>query len=114
MTLVELQRRISEADPPAILDVRSAAEFASGHVPGAWHLPFQSVWRRGLTLPISPDDPLVVYCGHGPRAWIAGAQLRRLGFRAVTYLEGHWAGWRRAGLPVEQTSAIGFDSGRRR
>ena len=84
-----------------ILDVRSRDEFVRGHVPGAIHITFQSVGRNVTTIPSRPDERLVVYCGHGPRAWLAGIVLRRRGFRRVEYLEGHMTGWVRAGLPVE-------------
>ena len=96
-----LLAEIEAGTAPAILDVRSRMEFAHGHVPGARHIPFWTLPVRRSEIPVSPDDPLVVYCGHGPRAWFAGAVLRACGFRRVVYLEGHMSKWRRAGLPQE-------------
>ena len=102
MTASDLLARISAGTAPAILDVRSPAEFTDGHVPGARNIPFWKLLGRAPgTLP-SVDDPLVVYCGHGPRAWLAGAALRQRGFRRVEYLEGHMSEWRRAGLREEK------------
>jgi hydroxyacylglutathione hydrolase len=43
--------------------------------------------------------PLVLYCGHGPRAAIARGILRWRGISRVELLAGHWAAWRRAGRP---------------
>lgn len=86
-------------EAPFILDVRSRREFAQGHLPGAVHLPFWTVLWRARRLPIPRAGPVVVYCGHGPRAWLARWQLRLRGFRRVSSLAGHMAGWRRAGLP---------------
>jgi hypothetical protein len=34
------------------------------------------------------DREIVVYCGHGPRAWIAVMQLRRPGLRRIAFLRG--------------------------
>jgi rhodanese-related sulfurtransferase len=66
-------------------------------VPGARHLPFwQALWRRP-DLASGRGGPLVMYCGHGPRAWMAGVALRARGFGPVTYLDGHYARWRREG-----------------
>ena len=69
--------------------------------PGAVHVPF---WRVGAHLDRlrqrSSDGPVVVYCGHGPRAWWAAWRLRAAGFE-TELLEGHWSRWRRSGLPVE-------------
>jgi len=92
---------IESGRAPAILDVRSPAEFAEGHLCGAVNIPF---WRFLVSLPrvpAAPDDVLVVYCGHGPRARMAMAALRRRGYRRTAELEGHMAAWRAAGLPLE-------------
>ena len=90
---------IDAGAPPIILDVRSPREYALGHVPGAVNIPF---WRMAAAdIPASADHPVVVYCGHGPRAWIARGLLRRRGFRRVACLAGHMTDWRSAGFPEE-------------
>jgi rhodanese-related sulfurtransferase len=96
-----LATRIERGDAPLVLDVRSQAEFDQGHVPGAIHIPFWKVGNEGVDIPAAAGDPVVVYCGHGPRAWIAGAALRRRGLTRLAYLAGHMAGWRKAGLREE-------------
>ena len=89
-----LAERIAAGTAPTIVDVRSAAEFARGHVPGAIHIPF---WRAGSHLDRLPDknSDIVVYCGHGPRAAWAMRTLQRRGFTRVIELTGHWSGWLR-------------------
>ena len=101
MIASDLLARISTGTAPKVLDVRSRGEFTRGHVPGAMHVPFWKLLTRAPRISMSLDDPLVVYCEHGPRAWLAGAALRRRGFRRVVYLEGHMSQWRRAGLREE-------------
>jgi rhodanese-related sulfurtransferase len=96
-----LLEQITSGTAPTILDVRSRWEYKGGHVPGAIHLPFWTLEARVSEVPASHGDPIVVYCGYGPRAWMAGAVLRRHGFRSVKYLDGHMHGWRQAGLPEE-------------
>jgi rhodanese-related sulfurtransferase len=100
LTAHELREREMAGTRPPILDVRSRAEFLRGHVPGAVHAPVWSLVLRTRRLPISRHDPIVVYCGHGPRARVARALLRWHGFTRVACLAGHMAGWRAAGLPV--------------
>ena len=56
--------------------------------------------------------PVVVYCGHGPRAYIAGAALRRRGFRNIVYLAGHMKKWREMKLPLEVRNVRACFSGR--
>ena len=102
----DLLARIDAGNAPAILDVRSTKEFARGHVPGAIHIPFASVDQHVSEIPGSPRDPVVVYCGHGPRAWFAGRALRRHGFEQVMYLKGHMHGWRQAGLREETEGTV--------
>ncbi len=94
ITPAELQARIAAGDPPAILDVRSAREFAEGRVPGAVNVPFWAV-VAGAAVPSRPDRELVVYCGHGPRAYLAGAALKRRGYKRLAYLTGHITRWRK-------------------
>jgi rhodanese-related sulfurtransferase len=97
----DLLDRIDAGRSPVILDVRSQREFASGHVPSAVHFPFRRASDRTVAVPAAPDDEIVIYCGHGPRAWIAAAALRRRGFSRVTYLKGHMHGWKKRGLREE-------------
>jgi rhodanese-related sulfurtransferase len=98
----DLMALIAKRAAPMILDVRSREEFVRGHVPGAVHVSF---WRLLVGSPptsVPGGEPLVIYCGHGPRARVAKAGLWTRGFRNVMYLAGHMSGWRRAGLPQER------------
>jgi rhodanese-related sulfurtransferase len=94
--------RIDRGGASTILDVRTPAEFAGGHVPGAVNVPFTSVLAGTDDVRAQMSETVVVYCGHGPRAWLAGAALRRRGYTGITYLRGHMAAWRRAGLREER------------
>ena len=93
---------IQAEQPPIILDVRTAKEYHSGHVPGAIRVPFYSIKQHLDKLPEQRDTPVVVYCTHGLRAGIARFGLRRAGFENVVYLEGHMLEWRKAKLPIER------------
>ena len=101
MTPESLLRRIASGDGPAVVDVRSGWEYARGHVPGAQHVPFWRYFLPRAPLPPAGGEPVVVYCGHGPRARIAAVLLRARGVPA-SRLSGHMAGWRRAGGPEER------------
>jgi phage shock protein E len=96
-----LMQQIAAGTAPVIVDVRSAAEYGDGHVPGAIHLPFWQVGRSLPKLASMRELPIVLYCGHGPRAYIAGAALRRRGFSNVAYLTGHMKKWKDMNLPLE-------------
>jgi len=104
----DLRDRIAAGDPPVILDVRSGWEYRKGHVPGAVHMPFWATFSRAGQLTVPRDQPVVVYCEHGPRASVARYALQRAGFATVLHLRGHMAGWRKAGLPIMKPAA-GYD-----
>ncbi len=101
LTPSSLMEQINEGAPPLVIDVRSKREFDAGHVPGARHIPFWRMAATAQTLASHKDRSVVLYCGHGPRAYIAGAALRRAGFRDVKYLTGHMKQWRDLNFPLE-------------
>lgn len=62
----------------ALIDVRSADEFAGGHIPGAINLPLDQI--QSIDLPA--DTPLFVYCHSGMRAGSAVKWLEAHGYSA--------------------------------
>ena len=101
ITVTELLARIDAGEALNILDVRSEAEFEDGHVPGARNVPFQQVLSRPNDIPGTSDQELILYCGHGPRAYVAASALRHQGRERIVYMSGHWAAWTAKGLRVE-------------
>jgi MFS family permease len=99
-----LLEQIEAKTAPTIIDVRTSREFSQGHVPGAINIPFQWIGGHLEMIPGSRRDAVIVYCGDGPRAWMAGVMLRRTGFTDVRYLAGHFSRWAAAGLPQERLS----------
>ncbi|MCB9506655.1 MAG: rhodanese-like domain-containing protein [Myxococcales bacterium] len=68
-------------DGATLLDVRSPAEFSSGHVDGAKNIPVGDLARR---LPeLDRARPVVVYCRSGARSAAATRILRSAGFDKV-------------------------------
>ncbi|MCP4981119.1 MAG: rhodanese-like domain-containing protein, partial [Gammaproteobacteria bacterium] len=88
-------------NPPVILDTRSSFEYKSGHLPGAQHFPFWLSYMRADDLDLPKNQPIVVYCAHGPRAVFAKGALKKNGFSNVMLLKGHMSSWKKAKLPVE-------------
>jgi len=82
-----------------VIDVRSEAEFAQGHVPGALWVPLDDLESRLAEL--DPAQPIVAYC-RGPwcvLSFEAVARLRALGYDARR-LEDGYPEWRAAGMAV--------------
>lgn len=89
-------------DGPVVVDVRDAAEYAAGHVPGARHIPAAELERRLNELP--RDRPVVTYCSMrhrgNSRSERAAALLRANGYDASA-LDGGLPAWETAGGSVE-------------
>lgn len=98
----ELLQRIKAKTAPAIVDVRSAGEFNSGHIPGALNIPSWKILLHVGNLPKDKSTELVVTCEIGPRAQMAMALLTSFGYKNVSLLDGHMSRWRQALLPVEK------------
>ena len=90
----------SGADDIVVLDVRSAAAYEAGHVPGSHSLPWRDITRERLDA-LSPDALIVVYCAgpHCNGADKAALRIARLG-RRVKIMIGGWHGWQVEGLPL--------------
>jgi rhodanese-related sulfurtransferase len=84
-----------------VIDVRTPAEFASGHVPGAVSIPMDQLSQKHPVLSAHPSsEPLYLICHSGGRSARAADTLARDGFRAVNVLGGT-AAWRERGFDVE-------------
>lgn len=71
------------AEGALVVDVRSAAEFASGHYPGAVNHPVDNL-ATSLKKLGDKNRALVVHCASGARSARAAQVLRAAGFTDVT------------------------------
>ncbi|SDI99544.1 Glyoxylase, beta-lactamase superfamily II [Arthrobacter subterraneus] len=90
LPLVEAKEMV--AGSPAVLDVRQASEFSSGHVPGAHNIELGALLEDMGKV---PHGPVVVMCGHGERAMGAASILERAGRTDVRVLTGGADDWAR-------------------
>lgn len=99
----------AQAAGALLVDIRpQARRRAEGAIPGAqvvernvleWRLDPESPWR--LAELRGRDHQVVVFCSEGYTSSLAAASLHHLGLRRATDLEGGFAAWAAAGLPVE-------------
>ena len=83
-----------------LLDVRTAAEFASGHIEGALLADMKSQdFLKTATAMLEKNRPVAVYCRSGKRSAAAAAKLAAEGYR-VTNLRGGILAWTNLGLPT--------------
>ncbi|MFN8373679.1 MAG: rhodanese-like domain-containing protein [Anaerolineae bacterium] len=81
-----------------LLDVRTAEEFASGHIHGAVNISVDELQSRLSEVPT--DQPIVVYCRSGNRSAQASQILAQAGYSNI-YDMGGLNDWTAQGYPVE-------------
>lgn len=101
LTVLELQAWLQDANraAPMLLDVRSAAEFADGHLAGAVRAETLPTALRALRA-LPPQTEVVIYCSVGVRSSALAEALIAHGVQRVRNLEGSLFEWANAGLPV--------------
>jgi phage shock protein E len=100
ITAQELQQRRETGKAPVAIDVRTAEEFAAGHIPGAVHIPYDQIAER--IGDVEAPHGVALYCMAGPRARKGEKALLESGYTPVFHLEGGFSAWQAGGLPVEK------------
>ncbi|MET0396262.1 MAG: MBL fold metallo-hydrolase [Longimicrobiaceae bacterium] len=108
ITSAELAERMRDGSV-AVLDVRGAAEWEAGHLPGVENIPVGYLADRLDEVP--RDRPLVLQCQAGARSAIAAGVLQAKGFRDVVNLVGGYADWEAGGHLVERGAAEAVPAG---
>jgi rhodanese-related sulfurtransferase len=83
---VDMQQLIKSG--AVIVDVRTAQEFASGHVKGSINIPLNMLPEKMKQLP--KNKPIITCCASGMRSATAKNILQQQGFAEV-YNGGSWA-----------------------
>jgi rhodanese-related sulfurtransferase len=101
--------------PATLVDVRSPAEYRSGHPEGALLIPLEELTPASLAARSGrPDlgrgEPLFLTCQGGARAALAADRLAAAGYRDLAVIEGGAEAWQRSGLPMRRCgSAMPLD-----
>jgi phage shock protein E len=70
-----------------LLDVRTAEEYADGHIPGAVLVPYDELAAKFKEA--DKGRPIVVYCRTGRRSAIAADTLKDMGYTNVSDFGGY-------------------------
>lgn len=82
-----------EAGKAYIIDIRSAADFATGHIRGAVNLPETDVINHIKSLDATKYDKIVIVCYTGQTAGYYASLARILGYKNVFSLKWGMASW---------------------
>lgn len=81
-----------------VVDVRTPAEFAAGHLRSAKNMPLKEL--AGRLGELDKSHPVLVVCTSGVQSAKGAAQLNIAGFADVYSLEGGFTDWQSQGLPT--------------
>ena len=90
-----------------LLDVRNQAEFDSGHILDARHVPQDQLASSTETLKKYKDKVVIACCESGMRSGGAARVLQAQGFTKVVNLKGGLQAWRAENLPLVKPGAKG-------
>ena len=84
----------SLSSPYIILDVRTPAEFAQGHIPNAINIPNETIGTEEIPQLPNKKQVIFVYCRSGNRSKQAAEKLVQLGYTNVVEFGGiiDWPG----------------------
>ncbi|HAE22526.1 MAG TPA: rhodanese-like domain-containing protein [Spirochaetaceae bacterium] len=93
MSYAQLSSLLASPDSPVLLlDVRTAEEYAAGHIPGAVLAPYDAL--AATFTEADKNRPIVLYCRSGNRSGIAMRTLRSMGYANLSDFGGipNWKG----------------------
>jgi glyoxylase-like metal-dependent hydrolase (beta-lactamase superfamily II)/rhodanese-related sulfurtransferase len=108
LTLDQVRQLVAEG--AELVDARSIAAFAAGHIPGALSIPLRSAFATWLGWLVADDRPLVVVMDPDQDRYELVRQALKVGYeRLAGELAGGMAAWQAAGLPVARIPLVGLD-----
>ena len=90
-----------------VLDVRSQAEFDSGHILEAKHVPQDQLASSAEALKKYKDKVVIACCESGMRSGAAARVLQAQGYTKVVNLKGGLQSWRSENLPLVKPGTKG-------
>ena len=81
-----------EREEVQLVDVRTAEEFAEGHIPGAVNMDVNGVAFEAQIATLDTERPVALYCRSGRRSKVAAEKVVKAGFEVVE-LDGGILSW---------------------
>jgi rhodanese-related sulfurtransferase len=83
-----------------VLDVRTPAEFAEGHIADAKNMDFKGAEFEKSLGQLDKTKPYLVHCAGGHRSASSLDVFKKLGFKSIIHLDGGLSAWTKEGNPV--------------
>ena len=83
------KKEIIVDEKTTLIDVRTKAEYDSGHLESAINIPYTEIKQKIAGVVADKDRKIIVYCRSGRRSGLAEAALKELGYKNVTNAGGY-------------------------
>lgn len=88
---------LQQENKPQVLDVRTAKEFAGGHIMGASNIDFEKSDFEAKLAGLDRNLTYLVHCRSGNRSKKSLKAFEKLGFQTIIHLDGGIKAWKKAG-----------------
>lgn len=105
-TTAFLKNQFDKDLPTVIVDVRPADVAVKEHAKGAINIPLAELDKFKDKFPKDKSAPIVIYCASTEAMQKAFSIIRPWGYNNVSYLEGGWEAYKKAGLPVASNALV--------
>ena len=96
----KFEQKLQDSDIQ-LVDVRTPAEFADGHLPNAINVNVMDDNFDAEMAKLDKEKPVMVYCKSGGRSAKAASKLKVQGFKNISDLDGGITSWKQADKPIE-------------
>lgn len=105
----EVEQLLAGDEPPRVVDIRSSAAFARGHIPGSESIPFAELPQRVGSL--DGADHVVTICPHGEASVQAARLIKSYAGTSEARVESMAGGLTAWTGPLEADDAVEVEDG---
>jgi phage shock protein E len=83
-----------------VIDVRTPAEFAEGHIEGALNIDYRNANFSTEIAKLDGSQDYIIHCRSGHRSKASLEKFKEQGFSHIIHMDGGILGWNKANLPT--------------
>jgi phage shock protein E len=102
ITVDEAAKLVARDTNVVVLDVRTPAEFKSGHIKGATNINFRDKEFADRISKLDKSKTYIIHCAAGGRSGDACKQIKDMKFEKMLHMNEGFNAWTKAGKPVEK------------
>ncbi len=93
VSLMTFDEELKKVNSPQLIDVRTPAEFAKGHLEGAKNMNFNAATFENEINQLDKSQPTFIYCHSGGRSGKAYKKMKAQGFTKVYDMKGGYSAY---------------------